>query len=104
MQFRIYFIPIDDLETYKVISNFNCKSPTSIIINKESKSVKMNIMNYDSMPQIPPELWYSPSAILNNDWAVINIALKSTTAPMEKAMYEFLCARCINIDNPICPK
>jgi hypothetical protein len=50
----------------------------------------MEIMNYDSFPQIPPELWCSPSAILNNDWAVIIIALKSTTAPMEKAMYEFL--------------
>lgn len=51
---------------------------------KESKSFVIN--NYDSLPQIPPELWCSPSAILNNDCAVINIALISTTPPIEKAM------------------
>ncbi len=61
-------------------------------------------MNYDSVPQIPPELWCSPSAMLKNDCALIMIALSKTTPPMEKAMYEFLCARRINIDRPICPK
>lgn len=49
-----------------------------------------NLKNYESVPHIPPELWCSPSAILNNDCTVIMIALNSTTPPMEKAIYEFL--------------
>ena len=45
---------------------------------------------HESSPQIPPELWCSPSARLSRDCTVIMMALNSTTAPIEKAIYEFL--------------
>jgi hypothetical protein len=40
----------------------------------------------ESFPQMPPEIWCSPSAILNIDWTVIKRALNKTTPPIENAM------------------
>ena len=65
---------------------------------------KATFIIYESLPQIPPELWCSPSAIDKRLWTVISTALRKTTPPIEKAMYEFRCARFINIERPIWPK